>query len=97
MAKARVLALIRKDPIFKETCGRINKRKEQLKQKMEFIKKQAENAIKEMMDQNEPDWDIIKDHLREIDALDTYNKKTHHLSFSLESNAIELVENCDEN
>lgn len=96
MAKCKVLALLSQDPILLDHCKQIAERKEQLKQKMEFIKKQAENAVKEMKDADEPNWQAISERLQETGALSGYNKNTHHLSFSIESNAIELCENEDE-
>lgn len=93
MKESRVLALISQDPILKEVCGRINERRDQLEQQLEFIRKQQENAINSMRTANEPDWEILTARLKDTGALETYNKDTHHLSFSVETNAIELVSN----
>ena len=59
---------------------------------MEFIKKQAENALDEMMKENKPDWESLEAHLKATGALESYNKDTHHLSFSVDTNAVELIE-----
>jgi len=96
MAKCKVLALLTHDSTLLDHCKQIAERKDQLRQKMEFIKKQAENAVKEMKRADEPNWEAIIQRLKETGVLDGYNKQTHHLSFSIESNAMELCENEDE-
>lgn len=93
MSKSRVLALLSKEPELLEICKRIEGRFDDFKTQMEFIKKQAENANTQLKAANEPDWELITARLKETGALEKYDKETHHLSFSVESNCIELCPN----
>lgn len=93
MSRSRVLALISADPKLKELCERIHGRKQAFGEKMMFIQKQVENARDQWKKDDEPDWEALKEHLKGTGALEKFDEKTHHLSFSVDTNAVELVEN----
>lgn len=93
MSSRKVLAVIAQDPILQSACDRIRERKIQTKQKLTFIQKQIENAIKEADLADEPDEGLIEARLREIGCLKQYNKETHHICIRHEEGSIDLHEN----
>lgn len=96
MSSRKVLAVIDSDPILRSACDRIQERRKMAEQKLDFIKKQIENAVKEMHDQNEHDEGLIEARLKEIGCLKTpVNKDTHHICIEHDEGAIYLHANDD--
>lgn len=96
MSSRKVLAVIDSDPILRSACDRIQERRKMAEQKLDFIKKQIENAVKEMHDQNEHDEGLIEARLKEIGCLKSpVNKETHHICIQHDEGAIYLHSNDD--
>lgn len=93
MPSCKVLALISGDPELEPICKAIDGHREQFEQKIEFIKKQIDNAQEERKKSDEPYWREMEAVLKARGILSKYNKDTHHLTFSIDSNAVELCEN----
>jgi hypothetical protein len=93
---SKVIALIDKDPLLKELCNKIHQRQESLNERFTFLQKQADDLGQKMLNENQPDWDEMVAHLQRLGDLGQYNKKEHHLSFSITENCIEIHENSDE-
>lgn len=90
----KVLALINSDAILSKSCADIDQRRKHMEQRIEFMQRQLKNEAEKLKEQDDKDWEIIKNRLDEMGVLKKkdYNPEKQNIAFDLEANAIELCE-----
>lgn len=87
----KVLALIKEDEQFRRICNLIHDRENNIKERIHFFRKQAEEAVKEDREAITGYWKQLTARLIETGRLpEGYKQDKHSLSFSIEEDAIKL-------
>ena len=88
----KAVALVKQDKQLEDICMRIQSRTECLKKQVENLREKIEALAKDAHEQNEPEWQALRDRLNELGLIDEYDEQTHALSFNMERNVIEMLE-----
>lgn len=75
------------EPHSIEACMRMEERKRMFAQEVEFMKKNIETKRERYKAMDQEDWKGL---------LEDYDRETHHLSLSVKSNLLAMVENENE-
>jgi len=90
--KKKTLAVISQDEVLNQHCSKIDERQKLIQVQIEFAKKSIENYSKAIMEQNKPNWDVVKERLKELNVLpDNYNEQQFNIEFDKEEDCIQLI------
>jgi hypothetical protein len=84
----KALALVDSDQELKSICETINSKKNELKDRVKFFKKQIEDAQKKSNEELDPCWNALVNRLKELGKIKEYDKEKQVLQFDLDENLI---------
>ena len=85
----KIVAMLSEDLELEATCKRINQRRQFADKRMEDFQKQMQEKMEALSKENEADWDIVTEWLKNKGRLPAdYNKQTHSISFNIKNNGV---------